>query len=160
MPFSHSISSFGGISFLIKICKIHSHYIFYFMLFLLAFTSAGIIFHKFLKTSFSIIWKKRFLSQILLFWKIHSNPPTPAKIRWAWQKYFVNAPLKVVSTTFVLVYFLSLNESTSQTRRNVFLFLFKSSFLSQKNQILEFYIFKFHDIIRCLSIKQEIHFTE
>ena len=68
--------------------------------------------------------------------------------------------LKVVSTTFVLVYFLSLIESTCQTRKNVFLFDFKTSFRSRENQILEFYIFKFHDVIKCLSIKQEIHFTE
>ena len=68
--------------------------------------------------------------------------------------------LKVVSTTFVLVYFLSLIESTCQTRKNVFLFDFKTSFRSRENQILEFYIFKFHDVIKCPSIKQEIHFTE
>ena len=41
-----------------------------------------------------------------------------------------------------------------------FLFHFKSSFRSQENQILEFYIFKFHDVIKCLSMKQEIHFPE
>ena len=41
-----------------------------------------------------------------------------------------------------------------------FLFHFKSSFRSQENQILEFYILKFHDVIKCLSIKQEIRFTE
>ena len=57
------------------------------------------------------------------------------------------------------LFFLSLNKSTFQTRKN-FLFHFKSSFRSCENQILEFYIFKFHGIIKCLSIKQEIHFTE
>ena len=31
-----------------------------------------------------------------------------------------NTSLKVVPTTFVLVYFLSLNQSTCQTRKNVF----------------------------------------
>ena len=41
-----------------------------------------------------------------------------------------------------------------------FLFHFKSSFCSRENQVLEFQIFKFHDVIKCLSIKQEIHFTE
>ena len=41
--------------------------------------------------------------------------------------------LNVVSATFLLVCFSSLNESTCQTRKNV---------------------------IKCLSIKQEIHFTE
>ena len=40
-----------------------------------------------------------------------------------------------------------------------FLFHFKSSFHSRENQILEFQIFKFHDVIKYLSIKQEIHFT-
>ena len=40
------------------------------------------------------------------------------------------------------------------------LFHFKSSFRFQENQILEFQILKFRDIIKCLSIKQEIHFTE
>ena len=37
---------------------------------------------------------------------------------------------------------------------------FKSSFRSRENQILEFYILKFHGVIKCLSIKQQIHFTE
>ena len=46
--------------------------------------------------------------------------------------------LKVVSATFVLV-------CPSH---------FKHFFCSRKNQILEFYIFKFHDVIKCLSIKQ------
>ena len=41
-----------------------------------------------------------------------------------------------------------------------FLIHFKSSFHSQENQNLEFQILKFHDIIKCRSIKQEIHFTE
>ena len=46
--------------------------------------------------------------------------------------------LKVVSATFLLVYFLSLKVSTFETRKNVFLFRFKSSFRSQENQVLEF----------------------
>ena len=71
-----------------------------------------------------------------------------------------SSSLKVVSATFLLVCFLSLNESTYQTRKNVFLIRFKSSFRSGENQILEFYIFKFHDVSKCLSIKREIHFTE
>ena len=41
-----------------------------------------------------------------------------------------------------------------------FLFHFKSSFRSQENQNLKFYILKCHDVIKYLSIKQEIHFTE
>ena len=56
--------------------------------------------------------------------------------------------------------FWSLNESTCQTGKNVFYFTSKSLFHSRENQILEFYIFKFHYVIKYLSIKEEIHFTE
>ena len=45
-------------------------------------------------------------------------------------------------------------------KEKCFLFNFKSSFRSRENQILEFYILKFHDVIKSLSIKQEIHFTK
>ena len=65
----------------------------------------------------------------------------------------------VVSATFALVYFLSLNESTCQTRKNAFYFISKALFILE-NQILKFCIFKCHDVIKCLCIKQEIHFTE
>ena len=41
-----------------------------------------------------------------------------------------------------------------------FLFHFKTSLRSRDNQSLEFQIFKFHDHIKCLSMKQEIYFTE
>ena len=40
--------------------------------------------------------------------------------------------LKVVSAIFVLVYFLSLNESTCQTRKNVFYFTSKALFILEK----------------------------
>ena len=60
---------------------------------------------------------------------------------------------------FASLFFRSKQEHLS-TWRKCFLFHFKSSFRSRENQILEFYIFKFHDVIKCLSIKQEIHFTE
>ena len=45
-------------------------------------------------------------------------------------------------------------------KEKYFLFPFKSSFCLRENQTLEFYIFKFHDVIKCLSMKQEIDFTE
>ena len=45
-------------------------------------------------------------------------------------------------------------------KEKCFLFHFKNSFRSRENQILEFKIFKFHDVIKCLSIKQGIHFPE
>ena len=43
--------------------------------------------------------------------------------------------------------------------KKCYLFSFESSFRSRENQILEFKIFKFHDVIKCLIIKQ-IYFTE
>ena len=37
-----------------------------------------------------------------------------------------------------------------------FFFHFGNSFSSQENHILRFYVFEFHDVIKCLDIKQEI----
>ena len=54
-----------------------SHQIFCFLLFLLAFTSADIIFHTFLELHSTLSEKKRFLSQLFLFWRIHLKPPPP-----------------------------------------------------------------------------------
>ena len=67
--------------------------------------------------------------------------------------------LKVVPATFLLVCFLSLKESTCETRTNVFVSLQKL-FSFSKNQILEFLIFKFHGIMKCLSIKPQIHLSK
>ena len=38
--------------------------------------------------------------------------------------------------------------------------MFKSSFRSEDIQVLEFQNLKFHDIMKFLSMKQEVHFTE
>ena len=63
--------------------------------------------------------------------------------------------LKVVSATFLLICFVRLQQRTCETRKNVFLFYLKSSFRSWDNQVLNFQIFKCHNIIKCLSMKQE-----
>ena len=42
----------------------------------------------------------------------------------------------------------------------MFFISLKSFFCSQDNQIIEFKMFKFNGIIKCLSIKQKTHFTE
>ena len=60
-----------------------------------------------------------------------------------------------MSTTFLLLCFVCLKGSIFETRKNVFVFHFKSSFRSWDNQILIFQIFKCHDIIKCLSIKRK-----
>ena len=67
--------------------------------------------------------------------------------------------LKVVCATFLLICFLCLKESTCETRKNVFISLAKL-FLFLRNQILTFQIFKCHEVIKCPSIKHEIHFIE
>ena len=80
---------------------------------------------------------------------------------WFIASLHLNRCLKVVSATLLLVCFLSLKESTCETWENVFYFTSKAlSFCSRENQILVFQIFKFQDIIQCLSIKQETHFVE
>ena len=47
--------------------------------------------------------------------------------------------------TFTILFFLRLNESTFDTRKNVFYFTYI--------QILEYCNLKFHDVIKCLKIK-------
>ena len=60
---------------------------------------------------------------------------------------------------FAGLFFKSKRERLSNQEKSS-LFHFKSSFRSRENQILKLYIFKFHDVIKCLRMKQEIHFTE
>ena len=38
--------------------------------------------------------------------------------------------------------------------------ILKALFVQEKIEILELYIFKFHDVIKCLSVKQEIRLIE
>ena len=45
-------------------------------------------------------------------------------------------------------------------KKKKFLFHFESSFRSWGYQILTFQIFKYHGVIKCLSMKHETHFTE
>ena len=52
-----------------------------------------------------------------------------------------------MSAAFVLVCFLVVNKNTCQTKKNVF-YLNSKALRSQENQILEFCVFKFHDIIK------------
>ena len=60
---------------LVKICKI-SNQILYFLLFLLAFTSAGIIFHKLLQLH-SILSVKRIFVKFSFFNRFTQTPPPP-----------------------------------------------------------------------------------
>ena len=64
-----------------------------------------------------------------------------------------------MSTIFLLVCFVCLEESTLETKKNVFYFTLKALFVSD-NRILIFKIFKCLDAIKCLSMKHETHFTE
>ena len=42
----------------------------------------------------------------------------------------------------------------------MFLFYFKASSRLQENQSLEFQTFKFYGVIKCISVKQGIYFTQ
>ena len=61
--------------------------------------------------------------------------------------------LKVASAIFLLVCLRSLKNSILEAGKNVFYF-------STKTQFSTFQILKCHDVIKCLSMKEEIHFTE
>ena len=45
-------------------------------------------------------------------------------------------------------------------KEKCFLFHLESSFRSWDNQALTFQVFKLHNVIECLSMKHETHFTE
>ena len=64
-----------------------------------------------------------------------------------------------ISTTFLLVCFVCLEESTFE-KRKTFLFHFESSFCSWDNHILTFQIFTCHDVIKYLMMKHKAYFTE
>ena len=67
-------------------------------------------------------------------------------------------PLKVVSTTVSLVCFVCPTERTCETKKKCFLFHFESSLCFRDNQILNFQIFTYYNVIKCLSMKHETHF--
>ena len=65
--------------------------------------------------------------------------------------------LKVVTTIFVLICFLTLKESTCEKWKNIFPLLQKRSW---NNQVLTFQILKCRDVIKCPSMKLETNFTD
>ena len=64
--------------------------------------------------------------------KDFSNPTKVAMFGWIHLKVSILRGLKVMSTTFVLNCFLKLNESTFQTRKNIFYFTSKALFVLEK----------------------------
>ena len=62
---------------------------------------------------------------------------------------------KVVSAVFLLFYFVSLKDSTCETRKNVFFISLQKLFSFLRYQILTFQIFRCHDVIKCLWMKHE-----
>ena len=77
----------------------------------------------------------------------------------------VNKVLKGISPLtsrvhiFVSVFCISKREHLWNEEK-CFLFHFESSFRSWNNQTVTFEVFKFHDVIKFLSMKQETHFTK
>ena len=78
---------------------------FYFLLFLLAFTSVDIIFHKFLELHAVLL--VNFFNE---FTQTPLPPPTPlmAKIQYVSQKFFVDAPLIVTNNQISCLYKIAL----------------------------------------------------
>ena len=97
----------------------------------------------------------------LVFFRIQIGPVLNIKrsqLRLAqlFQKLLIKGCVRYIFTTF---FCMSKREHLWNEEKN-FLFHFQSSFCSWDNQILTFQIFKFHDIIKYLSMKQETHFTK
>ena len=65
----------------------------------------------------------------------------------------ISLPLKFVSATFLLVRFVYLKKSTLETRKNIISHW--KLFVLEINQILNFQIYKCHNVIRCPSMKHE-----
>ena len=63
----------------------------------------------------------------------------------------------VVPTIFFASVFLCLKESTFEMRKNVFYFTLEALFVLE---IIRLWLFKSHDIIKCLNTKHETHFYE
>ena len=109
-----------------------------------------------------------------IYWKNLTSGISNTTVNWSAQNVLQKAScvprkcvrvtsLKVAPATFLLVVlYFCLRKSTRETSKNVFIFISKipGSFCSWDNQILNFYLFKFHDVIKCLSMKHETHFIE
>ena len=83
----------------------------------------------------------RFFQKKFIFLHYSLRQTKYHKINWIWRLGMIWL-FKVVSTTFLLVCFLSLNESTCQTRKNAFYFTSKALFVLEKTNlsILDFQI--------------------
>ena len=71
----------------------------------------------------------------------------------------INPLTSRVHNIFVSVFCISKREHLWNEEK-CFLFHFESSFHSWNNQTVTFEVFKFHDVIKFLSMKQETHFTK
>ena len=74
---------------------------------------------------------------------------------WRWESDFKGC----VRYIFASMFFMSKRQHF-QNKEKCLLFHLESSFCFWDNQILTFQIFKCHDVIKCLSMKHETHFTE
>ena len=104
---------------------------------LISFISLGL-------SCFRISLKKSVTSAILM----HNLTLMKNTIHLALKKISANI-LKVVSA-----------KEDLWNKEKCFLFHFESSFLSWDNQILNFQIFKCHDVIKCLNMKHDTYFIE
>ena len=94
--------------------------------------------HKFKAVFFLLVYRN--LKYPSTIWKVNLEIPKEKVIEIFSCLFFwvFNGNLKVVSAKFLLVCFLSLKESTCETRKNVFNLTSKNLFRSRENQILDF----------------------
>ena len=107
------------------------------------------------------------LCQILFFNKVTGLRPATLFKKILWHRYFPVNFAKFLRTpfyrtppddcfcTFFLFWFVCLKETTCESRKNVW-----KLFSFSRNQFLTFQVFKWHDVIKCPSMKHETHFTE
>ena len=73
--------------------------------------------------------------------------------------YLSNKNLFIISLKMCPLFYISKRQRLWK-KKKCFLFHFQSSFCSRDNQILTFQVFKCYDVLRCLSMEHETHFTE
>ena len=110
-----------------------------------------LLIQTFLYSTLCDLWQKypkKFA--VVKTWKYYSVPHQ----NFSWNN------LKVVSATFLLVWFFMSRRSHFWNKEDCFLFHRERYFCSWDNQILTFQILKHHDVIKCPSMKHETHFIE
>ena len=91
-------------------------------------------------------------------WTYHKEILSFPVITFFFRKFCFS--LKVVSSTFLLIFLVCLRKSACETKKYVFYFTSKVFSVLEIIKILSFQVFKCHDVIKYLSMKHETHYTK